>query len=611
MLAAKVENLPWIKDGIKSRVETSAVLDLTSIADVNPGLAEDLMEQSWVIEGRNHPALEALWRILAEDMDVSNRVLSHPAIADGISEKEAKVVPMLRRVGLVDEGVPAPDLVDRLLDPGQTFLEERTITLPLAGETELTIVRMSNRNPQALDVDMDTLEHSVRSIEEFMGYPFPRRQVILWNVPEEDGHIYYDAGHGGAHHGTYMAVVEGGSEEGISSTAAHETAHYYWGGAAGQGGVLPWLNEGGAVFVDSAVSDALDGSLTIRPCGPAKNIKEWERLTLGLDSGPGRHICNYALGERLFRDLYRSMDETTFRLAFRALYLRHYVLGSGCQLGDTACVVRDAFGAYAPESTKVVARWYDGSEPYNLSEVLERLEGPVKPDIAAINGRIEGLWIQINGLSEGPTATLEYVYCQNPGDLESSPIETWVYYEDGFWNKSEWPLHNDCIGGGTLHDLLGHETAPEGRYWVFAYWREQKIAELAFELVLPSYRVRGTLTGPDSQVARTDRIGFKMEQEDLVYWSNAVRDGAFEASLPAGSFVVTAHPHYSQIWGWRDSNGGITTKIARINIDGTDAEGLNITIPANAEIQMCQPALSGHKGLCDPLDLTPRVVGSQ
>ena len=32
-------------------------------------------------------------------------------------------------------------------------------------------------------------------------------------------------------------------------------------------------------------------------------------------------LCHYSLGERLFHDLYRNVDETTFRLAFRRLYL--------------------------------------------------------------------------------------------------------------------------------------------------------------------------------------------------------------------------------------------------------------------------------------------------
>ena len=151
--------------------------------------------------------------------------------------------------------------------------------------------------------------------------------------------------------------------------------------------------------------------------------------------------CHYSLGERLFHDLYRNMDGTTFRLGFRRLYLHTvYDVSKECRNADGAadiCHVTEAFTAYASEETaaavgKVVARWYDVPELYDLSQIEDT---PIRPDIAAIDGRINGAYLSLT--QGGPPSSvilaepnresvvylhLNYSY-QNPGGSENLPIE--------------------------------------------------------------------------------------------------------------------------------------------------------------------------------------------
>ena len=162
--ASKIRAMPWIADGI-SREEFNAVRGLFRL--VNDGYSADFIDQPWVVNGRNYPVLSTLWRLAANKPEKLAKIMSHPTISDGMSHQEAKIITVL---------TPGsdPDLVDKLLDPAQVTLEERTIHLPLAGETELSMIRtLPGRN-----ASMDSLEHAVRRIEDFMGLPFPQRQVI-------------------------------------------------------------------------------------------------------------------------------------------------------------------------------------------------------------------------------------------------------------------------------------------------------------------------------------------------------------------------------------------------------------------------------------------------
>lgn len=363
-LARKITALPWIEDGIEGKREFDAANGLVLLADA--GHTARLIEEPWVVEGRNYQALGTLELLKHNHPEALDKVMSHPTIIDGITDQEAKILATLTTaanpVGYLLEDA---DLLDKLLDPEQVLLEERTITLPLAGETDITIIRTRSGS----DRTMDFMEHSVRSIEEFMGLPFPRRQAV---------YLFVDAPGGGINLATHVQIRASEqltSGESMFNLVAHETSHYYWKG-------LPtWLSEGAATFMESVVADTLHRPPDREPCLLVQTIAEFEAL----QSDPTSFDyfdCEYSLGTNLLYELYQNMDETTFRLAFRRLYLHtaFNVSDGECEdFGTTICHVREAFSAYVPEETKLV-----------VEDVITRRYGRTDLPDANIRGVVTG-----------------------------------------------------------------------------------------------------------------------------------------------------------------------------------------------------------------------------
>lgn len=408
-LAAKIEGLAWIKDGIDGRNERRAAEGLIWLA--NEGFAEEgasLISEPWVVEGSNYAALtfptvrhdtgSEVWTL----NEALTRVFSYPVFKDGLSTQEAKTFTVASSADITRPlGARIADVDFAGLD-----IEERTISLPLAGETELTIIRTGTGG----DYAMDGLEHSVHSIEEFMGYSFPRRQVIYFiddrvigwgNV--QDTHVTIGADELGRN-----MFWRGGfpqtNREWILETIAHEASHYYWKGGP------KWLNEGAAEFMQSIVADTLHGPLEMQGvlC-PVPNIAAYQSQSAAcFDS------CPYVLGERLFRGLYRAMDDdTAFRLAFRRLYLhiRYDLPDSGCDKDkgvETACHVKEAFTTYAPEG-KVdaveteIARWFDGVGQPSVRVAVTGPDGQPQPF-----GAPDGTRSQVHLMFERPNGQEGY-----------------------------------------------------------------------------------------------------------------------------------------------------------------------------------------------------------
>ena len=202
---------------------------------------------------------------------------------------------------------------------------------------------------------MDNLERAVGGIEEFMGYPFPQRQVI---------YLFASAPGGGVNRDSHVHIRA--DEQRAKGIMVHEAAHWYW-------DVLPrWLVEGGAVYVEySLQSSNLERFLRrqFRPCTLVQTISELEALEP--DGSFAQYDCIYTLFPRLLDDLSRVMDETSFRQAFRRLFLHtKFDVPSECSNFDPEgfpwthiCHVREAFAAYADseiaaEVEDIITRWY-------------------------------------------------------------------------------------------------------------------------------------------------------------------------------------------------------------------------------------------------------------
>ena len=439
------------------------------------------------IEPPDVSALQSLSRLVALEPKTFEAVMSHAALRDGISDDLAPIVATLYGVAETN-----PVLIDVLLDPDRVSVERRTITLPLAGEVILAIIRTGSGAARS----MDLLEHSVRAAERFMGASLPTNYVGL---------LYEDAVHGsfaGTNFGTHIVIlpkydIDDGSHEAASagSTVAHEVAHYYWSGNA------DWVDEGAADLMASIADGARTGrpaEVTNAPCAYAPNIAELEGL--GVSRGDAGFWCNYSLGERLFVDLYRTLGNERFREGFRALYVASELDDDADNHRGTSVGVKhvkEAFRSDDVAERAVIARWYDGSEPYDLS----RLDGsPIDPSLPSINGRIAEAYIVTK--TDGPAVstfsaqdvsdwvylTLKHSYNVS-GSTREVTLEIVEYFEDGFEfrRRSSNLTAQPRYIGGTRWFSVGpspsRKWAP-GRYFVYVYVEGRKVAEVEYE-VLP------------------------------------------------------------------------------------------------------------------------------
>ena len=485
-VASSAVSLDWVMDGIAA-AEVELIEDIVSITNNDAGAAMRIVDMPFLetIEPPDKSAIASLRLLAAFQPEAFLSVMSHAALRNGISNDLAPVVATLN--GVAENN---PRLVDVLLDRSKVSLEQRTITLPLAGDIVLSIIRTG---PGAA-TSMDLLEHSVRGVEEFMGLPLPTNYVGL---------LYEDAVYGanaGANFGTHIAILpkfdadDGSHEAGFAgSTIAHEVAHYYWGGNK------DWVNEGAADFMASVTDGARTGrpiAVTNAPCGQTGSLAELENL--GISVGDIEFRCNYSLGERLFVDLYRTLGHERFREGFRDLYLASEIEDEADDLPGTALGIDHVGGAFRSDDgleSVVISRWYDGTEPYDLS----RLDtGPVAPNLPGINGLIEKAYV-ITSL-DGPAVTtfsalnvddwvylaLEYAYKVSGGPHEV-PLEIVEFYEDGFeFSRQSGELTAEVryIGGRSWFAVgqpPPRKWAP-GRYWVYVYAGERKVAEVSYEV---------------------------------------------------------------------------------------------------------------------------------
>ncbi len=374
--------------------------------------------------------------------------------------------------------------------------------LPLAGEMQLTI----QRSKPGAARSMDLLEHTVRTIEEFMGEPFPVRYV---------GILFKDAAHAaegsaGTNFGNVIAQrarydVDDGSQDAqfLPSLTAHEIAHYYWGGDE------DWIDEGAATFMEFIVENARTGAPLVadrRPCPYYDNLGELDRANPALpSSGPwAEFTCNYSMGERLFLDLYRTLGREQFREGFRNLY--RAIKGRSAYGGIDE--VEDAFKKdTAPEVVAavdtVINRWYHGTEPYDLSYLDDR---PADPSLPSISGEIRDTFVsldqewpvdvgsqtkrltiaELNDLDGWAYLYLRFGMSRTAAE-KVVPLTYVQYYEDGVVFASRVVTHKFKASrtSGWWRVNIGYSPMRKwatGKYGVMVYDGERKVAQVEYEV---------------------------------------------------------------------------------------------------------------------------------
>ena len=483
-VAEQVADLPWFVDGVTA-IEVDAIDELAYVAQSSPSVAERIVGMPFLtaIGPVDIPAINALAALAAFSGDSLEQIMAHPSIARGITDELTPVVAML--YGVVKTN---PSLIERLLNPEEVDLERRSITLPITGDVDLAIVRT---RPGAAR-GMDLLEYSVRASEELIGKPLPTHYVGL---------LYEGAageGPAGQNFGTHIAIlpefdVDDGSfdAEFAPHIIAHEVSHYYWVGNAN------WIDEGLADFMASAIQGRRTGELvrvTNAPCSYVRSIIELESLAPDADADYDLFGCNYSLGERLFVDMHRILgDEATWQalgeLYDRSLVEQDDLKGTSLGIEHLRAVFQSHAGALVS-----IGRWYDRTEDYDLSQLDMR---PVEPTLPAINGKIDEAFLTVG--EDGPKVSsfsakdaagqtlwlnLDYSYRVTGGPHELV-LRTVQFYEDGSefgWDSVEITAESQYVGGVSFVSVGSDKWAP-GRYWVYIYDGDRKVAEVQYEVM--------------------------------------------------------------------------------------------------------------------------------
>ena len=187
------------------------------------------------VEDRDMLALMSLDDIAWRDASGFTELMSHPRIKDGITDEETKIIAVLGN----HTYSWAPGSAEVLLADTGVYIQERLIELPHTGETLLAVIGVQDPDTRS----MDYLEHAVRTIERFMGEPYPINYLAL---------LYYDNESNNAAnaftHLIFMGEDDSLSRDSHPAVIAHEAAHWYWRGSSEGYQYHNWVSEGSAEF---------------------------------------------------------------------------------------------------------------------------------------------------------------------------------------------------------------------------------------------------------------------------------------------------------------------------------------------------------------------------
>ncbi len=353
-LAKAIAGKSWLADEV-SNDTARAVNSLSYIEDEDTALAKMIVNMPFLdtLEPTDAAALEALSWLAHTEILALREVLAHPTLKDGITDEWAPVVALMDSV---NEAAPA--FLRPLLDPEHVTVERRAVTLPHSGSADLNIIRTGTGSSRS----MDLLEHSVNSVEKFMGIALPSNHVTLLFGTAVLGYA------GGTNYGAYFVMlpkydVDDGNDAAdyAGHLMAHEVAHYYWRGNPN------WLDEGLAELLASiAESERIESPVTIEYtyCPAGDNIALLERLDAAGVTYDYR--CNYALGGQFFLELYSSLGDAIFRQGLRNLYLASLIEDYADEFDGSPVGIRqiqDAFQSDYAAIAPVIDKWYHGTPP--------------------------------------------------------------------------------------------------------------------------------------------------------------------------------------------------------------------------------------------------------
>ncbi len=345
-LARQTAALPWFIDGVTSD-EMLGVSGLSDIVANDLELARQAVALPWFIDGVTSVESNALFSladIAEEGSEALDQLTTQPWFRDGLDDAELALVVTL---GKALERKPA--LYRDLLQTH--FMHKGTISLPLAGDVNVWIFQDTPFQPG--DDTIEAVEDTARVLENFLGIPFPTKDVVI--LVETVGN-QITLGATGAHYGTHVWLTRNyTSESDWIGSVYHETSHYYF-------NVGPvWFFEGLAQLAKAYIND-WNGKQSLADRGVEVSEKAQDCILGGIENIRHddyldrfrlfRGQCKYYMAENFFLRVFEAIGEEAISSALRELHIS--AMDSG--LSVTEEQIYDVFLSHAPSDREDVVR---------------------------------------------------------------------------------------------------------------------------------------------------------------------------------------------------------------------------------------------------------------
>ena len=322
-LAQQVSELPWVADGITAN-EWRGLSSISAVSAEDPVLARQLLGLPWIADGINEAERQALrvcWLLAGNDLGQTQLLLSQAWFQDDLTDEEAALLVTLKT------GCAWNPFYRELIEGGHVRSE--IFSLP-SGEVKVYVV---SRSPLELAGShiFRSVREGIEAIEDFMGPPWVRSEVIVYLEPE----LQFIREVAGLNAGSHI-IIRGVSErEWLNAVIYHELAHFYF----GYRNSPRWLAEGGANFLEAYTTHfGLNVSMQEQyesarrgvawSCLPRGVTKINDLLEATADLSSGEYLqsplwtCTYPLGETFLLGMFNSIGHDAVSSAMRQLYQR-------------------------------------------------------------------------------------------------------------------------------------------------------------------------------------------------------------------------------------------------------------------------------------------------
>ena len=189
LLAEQLLGLPWLVDGVTE--DEVLVLDFVEeVIEVAPEVATSAAKFPGGVGDLTRAVLGSMRSMLRNDPSQLQQLTSQPWFQDGLTDEEAALIVVLPSISDQEHAFRG------LIEGG--YVVSDTFSSPSAVEVDLFVVSRSPFQPD--DGAIETLRIGIKVIEDFMGVPWPKTNVIVLSEPRW-------AGQGnGANYGTHIAV---------------------------------------------------------------------------------------------------------------------------------------------------------------------------------------------------------------------------------------------------------------------------------------------------------------------------------------------------------------------------------------------------------------------